>query len=278
MTLNLGAIGATVGPFEHPYSWKDVALYALALGAGPADLDYLLEPAPKVLPTWAVIPALQPVFAALNVTGGNLLKLLHTGQRTELHRPFPPEAVISTTAQVQGIWDLRIGAVINIETRSSIDSELVASTVWSLLIQGETGFPSERPPLGLRTKPPQDAAPTFSEVWTTSPAQALLYRLTGDLNPIHARPELAAAAGLPAPILHGLCTYAFAGRVALKQLAGDEPRRLRAYEVRFSRPVLPGQTLVAEGYLLAPGQAALTVRIQETSELAIGNALFEYEV
>jgi acyl dehydratase len=278
MTLNLGAIGATVGPFEHAYGWKDVALYALALGAGPADLSYLLEPAPAVLPTWAVIPALGPVFAALRETGGDLLKLLHTGQRTELHRPFPPEAVVSTTAQVQGIWDLRIGAVINVETRSSIDSELVASTVWSLLIQGESGFPSERPPQGLRTKPPKDAAPTFSAVWTTSPAQALLYRLTGDLNPIHARPEQAAAAGLSAPILHGLCTYGFAGRVALKQLAGDEPRRLRAFEVRFSRPVLPGQTLVAEGYTLAPGQAALTVRVQETGELAIGNALFEYEV
>jgi acyl dehydratase len=278
MTLNLGSIGTTIGPFEHAYGWKDVALYALALGAGPADLGYVLEPRPKVLPTWAVVPALAPVFAALRETGGDLLKLLHTGQRTELHRPFPPEAVVSTTAQVQGIWDLRIGAVINVETRSCIDSELVATTVWSLLIQGETGFPSERPPAGLRTKPPKDASPTFSALWQTSPAQALLYRLTGDLNPIHARPELAAAAGLPGPILHGLCTYGFAARVALKELAGDEPRRLRAFEVRFSRPVLPGQTLVADGYLLSPGSAAITVRIQDTGELAIGNALFEWEV
>jgi acyl dehydratase len=278
MTLNLGAIGATVGPFEHAYHWKDVALYALALGAGPSDLDYLLEPEPKVLPTWAVIPALQPVFAALHETGGDLLKLLHTGQRTELHRPFPPEAVVSTTAQVQGIWDMRIGAVINVETRSSIGGERVATTVWSLLIQGAGGFQSERPPAGLRTKPPKGAAPAFSETWRTSPAQALLYRLTGDLNPIHARPEVASAAGLPAPILHGLCSYGFAARAALKQLAGDEPRRLRAFEVKFSRPVLPGQTLIAEGYPLEPGQAALTVRIQETDELAIGNALFEYEV
>ena len=77
-----------------------LALYALALGAGPTDLDYLLEPEPKVLPTWAVIPALIPVFAALQQTGGDLLKLLHTGQRTALHRPFPPEGVVSTTAQV----------------------------------------------------------------------------------------------------------------------------------------------------------------------------------
>ena len=277
MTLNLGAIGTTVGPFDHAYTWKDVALYALAVGAGPTDLDYLLEPAPKVLPTWAVIPALIPVFEALGETGGDLLKLLHTGQRTELRRPFPPAGVVSTTAQVKGIWDMRVGAVINIETRSSIGSELVATTLWSLLIQGETGFPSERPPPGLRVRPPKGESPAFSVPWQTSPAQALLYRLTGDLNPIHARPEVAAAAGLPAPILHGLCAYGFAARIALKELAGDDPGRLRTFEVRFSRPVLPGQTLLVQGYRLAPGSAALTVGIQETSELAIGNALFEYE-
>jgi acyl dehydratase len=278
MTLNLGTRGATVGPFEFAYDWKDVALYALALGAGPTDLPYLLEPDPQVLPTWAVIPALEPVFAALRETGGDLVKLLHTGQRTQLHRPFPSAARVTTTAQVVGIWDVRIGAMVNIETRSSIAGELHATTLWSLLFQGQGGFESERPPTGLRTRPPKAAQPDFAERWQTSPAQALLYRLTGDLNPIHARPEVAAAAGLPGPILHGLCTYGFAARAALKALAGDQPGRLRAFEVRFSRPVLPGQTLLAEGYVLEPGSASITVRVQETGELAIGNGLFEYEV
>ena len=278
MALNLGAVGQSVGPFRHAYGWKDVALYALALGAGPADLPYLLEPAPRVLPTFAVIPAFEPVFAALRLTGGDLLKLLHTAQRTEQLKPFPAEGVVETTAQIQGIWDMRIGAVINVETRSSIGGELHARTLWSLLIQGETGFPSERPPAGLRTKPPKDASPAFAVVWPTTPAQALLYRLTGDLNPIHARPEVAESAGLPGPILHGLCSYGFAARVALAQLAGGDPGRFRAFEARFSKPVMPGQTLVVEGYPLAPGSAAITVRVQETSELAIGNALFEYEV
>jgi acyl dehydratase len=289
MALNLGVVGQTVGPFRHAYGWKDVALYALALGAGPADLPYLLEPAPRVLPTFAVIPAFEPVFAALRLTGGDLLKLLHTAQRTEQLKPFPAEAVVETTAQIQGIWDMRIGAVINVETRSSIGAELYARTLWSLLIQGETGFPSERPPAGLRTKPPKDTSPTFTVVWPTQPAQALLYRLTGDLNPIHARPELAQRAGLPAPILHGLCSYGFAARVALAQLADADPARFRAFDARFSKPVLPGQTLIVEGYVLAPGSAAITVRVAETLEqgsrpepgastLAIGNALFEYEV
>jgi acyl dehydratase len=278
MALNLGAIGQTFGPFAHSYAWKEVALYALALGAGPDERAFLLEPSPLVLPTFAVIPAFEPVFAALHVIGGDLLKLLHTAQKVEQLKPFPPEAVLSTTAEVLGIWDMRIGAVINIETRTSVRGELCARTRWSLLIQGETGFPSERPPVGLRTKPPKDATPAFRQVFTTSPAQALLYRLTGDLNPIHARPEAAEAAGLPAPILHGLCTYGFAARAALHQLAGGDPGRFRAFEARFSRPVLPGQTLVAEGYLLAPGSAAITVRADDAPELPIGNALFEFEV
>jgi acyl dehydratase len=277
MPLNLAAIGQTFGPFAHPYAWKDVALYALALGAGPDELPFVLEPSPKVLPTFAVIPAFEPVFAALHVIGGDLLKLLHTAQKVEQLKPFPAEAVLSTTAEVQGIWDMRIGAVINIETRTSIGGELYARTLWSLLIQGETGFPSERPPAGLRTKPPKDARPDFSATFATSRAQALLYRLTGDLNPIHARPEAAQAAGLSAPILHGLCTYGFAARAALFAFAAGEPLRFRSFDVRFSRPVLPGQTLLAEGYRLTPGSAAITVRVQDASELVIGNALFEFE-
>lgn len=277
MALNLGAIGTTVGPFEHAYSWKDVALYALALGAGPEDSVLLLEPAPRVLPTFSVIPAFVPVFAALRETGGDLLKLLHTAQRTELLKPLPSEAIFTTTGHIQGIWDMRIGALINIETRSSIGSELYARTLWSLLIQGESGFPSERPPAGLRTKP-KDSAPVASVSWATSPAQALLYRLTGDLNPIHARPEVAQAAGLPGPILHGLCSYGFAARVALRALCDNDPSRMRSFEARFSRPVLPGQTLRAECHVLRPGSAAVTVRVQETNELAIANAQFDYEV
>lgn len=278
MALNLGAVGQTFGPFEHPYAWKDVALYALALGAGPSELPFVLEPSPLVLPTFAVIPAFEPVFAALHVIGGDLLKLLHTAQKVEQLKPFPPEAVLQTTAEVKGIWDMRIGAIINIETRTAISGELHARTLWSLLIQGETGFPSERPPAGLRTKPPKEARPDFSRSFATSSAQALLYRLTGDLNPIHARPEAATAAGLPGPILHGLCTYGFAARAALGELAGGDPRRFRSFDARFSRPVLPGQTLVAEGYLLAPGSAAITVRVDQAPELVIGNALFEFEV
>ncbi|MFT3923392.1 MAG: MaoC/PaaZ C-terminal domain-containing protein [Myxococcales bacterium] len=278
MALNLGAVGVTVGPFEHPYRWKDVALYALAVGADTGDLAYLLDPAPRVLPTWGVVPGFVPVFAALDHIGGDRVQLLHSAQRIELLKPFPSEGVMLTTGHVLGIWDLRIGALVNIETRTQISGELHMRTVWTLLLRGEGGFESERAPSLLRTRVPKDRAPDFSTEWRTQETQALLYRLTGDINPIHSQPEVAKAAGFDRPILHGLCSYGFAGRVALKALAGDDPRRFRALEGRFTSPVLPGHTLRVDGYVLEPGKAALTVAVRETDELAIGHCLFEYEV
>ncbi len=277
MALNLGAVGNTVGPFKHAYTWKDVALYALAVGATTEDLAYLLDPAPKVYPSWGVIPGFEPVFAALDLLGGDRVQLLHSSQRTELLKPFPHEGVMETTGHLLGAWDLRIGALVNIETRTEIAGVLHARTVWTLLMRGEGGFGGERAPSLLRVKVPKESTPSFSATWRTSETQALLYRLTGDINPIHANPEVAQAAGFERPILHGLCSYGFALRVALKALAGDDPARFRSLDARFTSPVTPGQTLRVDGYLLEPGKAALTVTVCETGELAIAHALFEYE-
>lgn len=278
MPLNFGAIGKPVGPHELAYDWDDIVLYNLALGTPAEQLDFLVDPEPKVLPTWGVIPATKPMFDVLELAQGDLTHLLHSAQLTEQVRPFPPRGVVHTTATLLGIYDMRIGALLQIESRSTIRDELYARTVWTVLITGEGNFQSERAPGLLRTKPPRDAAPDFTVTWATQPTQALLYRLTGDLNPIHARPEAASAAGLERPILHGLCTYGFAARAALASLCGGDPRRFRTLEARFTKPVVPGQTLTASGYVLAPGEAALTVQVVETGELAIANALFRYEV
>jgi acyl dehydratase len=278
MTLNLGAVGSKVGPFEHTYAWSDTALYAVALGAGPEQLDFLLEPSPKVLPTWSVIPAFKPIFAALELTGLDFAKLLHTAQKTEQLAPLPAQGTVETTATVVGIWDMRVGALVQIDSESSIGGTVYARTAWSMLVSGVGSFESARPPASLRTRAPKDVAPSFSERWATQPNQALLYRLTGDINPIHARPEAARAAGLEQPILHGLCTYGFAARAALHALCADDPARFVSFEARFSKPVLPGQVLVADGYVIAPGEAAVTVKLGDSDELVIANALFRYKV
>jgi acyl dehydratase len=276
MTMDLTSIGYQVGPLEQRYDWRDVALYALALGSGTSDLGYLLDhPPPKVLPTYGVIPSFVPVFEAMKRTGGDLVQLLHTAQRTELLRPFPASGTMQTTAKIRGIWDMKIGAIAFVDTETAVDGVATCRTTWQLLLRGEGGFGGERPPQGLRTKPPKDQAPDFEVSVPTAASQALLYRLTGDINPIHSHPEVAKLAGFDRPILHGLCTYGIGARIALRELAGDDPARFRAFESRFNKPVMPGDTLIVRGYRLPEaGQAAITV--EANGEQPIASALFEY--
>ncbi len=279
MAIDLSSVGQSVGPVKQKYDWRDVALYALALGAGTEDLGYVLDnPAPKVLPTFGVIPAFEPVFAVGRATGGDLLQLLHTAQRIELVRPFPPQGELSTRAKIRGIWDMKIGALMLVDTETEVNGALTCRTTWQLLFRGAGGFGGERPPAGLRTRPPKDQTPDFEVEVPTSRNQALLYRLTGDINPIHSNPEVAKQAGLERPILHGLCSYGIGGRMALKYLAGDDPSRFKSFETKFSKMVMPGDTLIVRGYRLpdTAGQAAVTVTVKETGVDVIANGLFEY--
>ena len=279
MTIDLTAIGKEIEPTTQPYNWRDVALYAIGLGAGTEDLEFLLdEPKPKVLPTFGVIPAFIPVFKALGITGGNLVTLLHSGQRTELLKPFPSEGEMRTSARIDGIWDMKIGALVTISTETEVEGDKIARTSWQLLLRGEGGFGGVRPPKLLNTRPPTDREPDFTSEVPTQLNQALIYRLSGDTNPIHSRPEVAKEAGFDRPILHGLCSYGIAARVALRELAGNEPARFNALEARFAKVVMPGDTLVVEGFKLdTEGQAAITVSVKETGQQAIASALFDYK-
>jgi acyl dehydratase len=278
MAIDLGSVGHRVGPISKDYNWRDVVLYALALGAGEQDLTYLLDqPPPQVLPTYGVIPAIEPMFQAAHKTGADLVQLLHTAQRTELIKPWPAAGSMQTYATIRGIWDMKVGALLIVDTETSVNGEPAARTSWQLLLRGAGGFGGERPPGGLRTRPPKGKQPDFEAEVPTQRNQALLYRLTGDVNPIHSHPEVAKQAGFDRPILHGLCTYGIGARLALKHLAGDEPARFKAFETKFSKVVMPGDTLIVRGYRLdEPGQAAVTVTVKETGEDAIANGLFEF--
>ena len=162
MTIDPQAAGASIGPIDQPYDWRDVALYAIGLGAGTADLEYLLDdPPPKVLPTYGVVPTFPLVFELLGQTGGNLVTLLHSAQRTELIRPFPTQGEMTTKAKIRGIWDMKIGALMIIDTETAVDGDPTARTSWHLLLRGEGGFGGERPPALLRVKPSRDAEPVF---------------------------------------------------------------------------------------------------------------------
>lgn len=263
MGLDTSTVGFETEPVAFSYDWKTAALYALAVGATPQELDYLYEGrGPRVLPTFAVIPAYAPVSQLFVKTQCDMTRLVHGGQTLRLHRPLPPEGTLVTTAKIDGIFDMKILAKVVFSTKSTLNGEPCFDTEWELLIRDAGGFQGPRPPKVDVPKLPKDTEPTFSAEQATRPEQALLYRLTGDLNPLHADPAFALAAGFEqGPILHGLCTYGFVGRALLQHACGGDPARLKAFGVQFRKPVWPGDVLRTKGFDVGGGRYALETSV-----------------
>jgi len=258
------------------YSWKDTALYALGVGAKKEERDYLYEGrGPKVLPSFAVVPKFQPMLDLLAKTGGNLAMIVHGGERVKVHAPIASGGKLVTTATIRGFYDLRRLAQVLVDTRTEDGAgTLVAETTSSILFRGE-GVPGGPPPPKEppAVERPRDTPPTFSVEETTSLEQALLYRLSGDLNPLHADPEFARGVGFErGPILHGLCSFGFMVRHVARAVCGGDATRIRAFEGQFKKPVWPGDTLVTEGWQVRPDAVALQVKVKERDEVVIGGA------
>jgi acyl dehydratase len=259
MDLDLQAIGKRTAPRRFEYDWRDCVLYALGVGATEQELACLSElEGPKVLPTFAVVPALEPVAEALGMAGGNIAAMVHGQQRVELAGPIPPEGALETTAWVDGIYDKEKGALLVIATESRRPgAEPLLRTTWQLYFRGQGGWGGPRGPEPPANLPREDAAPVHAATMPTLRTQALLYRLCGDVNPIHASPDIAKLVGFERPILHGLCVYGFAARAAVAWGAGGDPGRLRAFEARFAKVAYPGDELRLEGW---PAGGDLLVR------------------
>jgi acyl dehydratase len=276
MAIKMDLVGKKSAPIQHKYGWKDTVLYALGVGAKADELDYLFEMnGPKVLPTFAVVPSFTSLITVAGDLGANPMMILHGEQKIILHRPIPPNGEFSTVAEVKGIYDKGKGALVLVEAKTTDEkNEPVFDNWFSVFVRGEGGFGGERGPEALKADPPEGKAPDFSAVETTVAEQALLYRLSGDLNPLHASPQFAKMGGFDRPILHGLCTYGFAGRAVLKHACGGDPKKLKSFAARFAGVVFPGDTLTTQGWQLEPGKWVVQTKTQD-GKLVLSNALAE---
>jgi acyl dehydratase len=268
MPMNLDSLGCSSEPVERSWSSTDCILYALGVGAGSdeavgAELAFTTENSVgfphKVLPTFATI-----VGAGNRATPNNPARpgggdrgrmvefgfgtfdpamLVHGEQSIELFGPIPPDGAVTTTSTITGIYDKGSGAVVVMEA-TSVDrlGTPVFTTGTSLFIRGEGGFGGPRGTSGSPAPMPE-REPDEVVTCETRNDQALLYRLCGDRNPLHSDPVFAKRAGFDRPILHGLCTYGFTGRALLHRLCGSDPERFGSMSGRFTRPVIPGDTL-----------------------------------
>ncbi len=246
------------GDVRHGYSAKDVILYALGVGAGadPCDetqLRLIYEKNLAVLPSMATVLA-SPGFWMRDTPelGIDYLKLVHGEQSVELLRPLRPDATLIGRSRVTRLVDKGEGkgAVMHVE-KQLIDEptqQVVAITEQVLFLRGDGGFSNgsggDRPvssPSALPESPPDQIIEL-----TTRPDQAALYRLSGDLNPLHIDPAVAARAGFPKPILHGLASYGIVCRGLVQACCAGDPARLTAMRARLSAPVYPGETIQLE--------------------------------
>ncbi|MFJ8502969.1 MaoC/PaaZ C-terminal domain-containing protein [Streptomyces avermitilis] len=244
------AVAAEPRSAEISWDHKDVLLYHLGLGAGipatgPDELRYTLESRLHVLPSFATVAgAGSPgVIGGLSMPGVDvdLARVLHGGQSVELHRPIPVTGTATATSRIAAVYDKGKAAVLVMRTEVADGEGPLWTNDAQIFVRGEGGWGGDRGP-STRLEPPA-GEPTAVVERPIREDQALLYRLSGDWNPLHADPEFAKLAGFDRPILHGLCTYGMTLKAVVDtRLAGDVTR-VRSYRTRFAGVVFPGETL-----------------------------------
>lgn len=273
MPINKDAVGSKGSARTWAWDSRDALIYAMGVGCGVADpvgseLEFTTENTmgvdQKVLPTFGVL-------AGFNAHGGKSAMsgigtfdprmLVHGEQGIRLHRPIPVAGEIRLVDEITGIYDKGKGAVVATKAVATLtaDGQPLFELTSSVFIMGEGGFGGDRGSSD-KTNVAPERAPDHSVTYQTREDQALLYRLSGDRNPLHSDKKFSDVGGFPKPILHGLCTYGFTGRALLSALCGNEPERFKAMDGRFSSPVLPGE--------------ALTIRMW-TGEGEPGTAIFQ---
>lgn len=271
-------------PVVQTYSWKDSILYALGLGYGsdpmsPSELAFAYEENLKAVPSFCVVLAHPGFWAKKPEFEIDWVRLLHGEQSFEMHRPLPASGSVRGEYAIEAIDDKgpEKGAVLYQVKRlyDTASDELIATVRSVVFLRGDGGCGS------IGTAPPAPAplperAPDGVIEIATLAQQALIYRLNGDFNPIHADPKPARQAGFERPILHGLCTMGIATRALLQVFSPDRPERLKSMFVRFSKPVFPGETIVTEYFGGAGSELQFRCRVKERDVIVLdrGRATF----
>jgi len=268
---------------EQTYSQRDTMLYALGLGCGSDPLDenelrYVYEEKLQALPSMAVVLGYPGFWLGNPDTGVDWKKVLHGEQAVEVFGPLPVAATVVGRSRVTGLFDKgKDKGAVMVSERDVVDKssgKLIARLTSTTMMRGDGGFGGPAGPLPT-PHPLPDRAPDQVLSIATLPQAALIYRLSGDYNPLHADPAVARAGGFDKPILHGLCTFGVVCRALVRMIAGGEPANLRKMQVRFSSPVYPGETIVTEIWKEAAGVVSFRARVSERNLVVINNGRAE---
>ena len=284
------ALGYQFEDLTSSYDERDLAIYALGVGAAEnpgddRDLQLVYElhgKGMKALPTYGVIPAINSILTlgkqGKTAPGLNygLDRVLHGEQYTELARPLPTKATLTHKSRIKDIFDKGKNALVVTEVQTfDEDGDLLVKNEVTTFVRGAGGWGGDRGPAQDVNVPP-DRAPDKVVEETIPPHQALLYRLSGDWNPLHADPGFAKAFGFERPILHGLCTFGYAGRHVIQAFAPDgNPDWFKSIRVRFASTVLPGDTLITEMWKEGDRRIVFRCKVKERDQVVISNAAIE---
>jgi NAD(P)-dependent dehydrogenase (short-subunit alcohol dehydrogenase family)/acyl dehydratase len=287
--IDLDAAFAASETISTEHDERALALYALGVGAGAnpvdtSDLPFVYEGNEQFapLPSYAVMPPSNALVARM-MEGASVLpglaygfdRVLHGEQYTEIRGPFPKSGKLAHTFKLKAAYDKKPPAVtvLAISSRDAQGNE-VAYNEFTTFVRGAGGWGGERGPSGEINLPPAREPDAVVEEKTRAD-QALLYRLSGDTNPLHADPAFAKVFGYDQPILHGLCTYGYVTRHLLKAMAGNDPRLFKSIKVRFAETVFPGETLVTKMWKESGGRVIFETSVKERGKVVIRNAAAE---
>lgn len=273
---------------ETSYDERDLSLYALGVGAGadpldPSELSLVHERGSEfyTLPTYGVMPALNGFMKLMQEgvqpPGMNVGfdRVLHGEQYTEIKRPLPPHATLTHKAKLRDAYDKGKHAIGIVDVHSyDEDGDEVAYNEISFFLRGAGGWGGDRGPSADINVPPSREPDAVIEE-KISDSQALLYRLSGDWNPLHVDPEFAKNFGFDRPILHGLCTFGYVGRHVIKAFCDNDPRRFKSIKVRFAETVYPGETLETRMWQESDLRIVFETRVVERDKVVIKNAAIE---